>query len=157
MKRQILLLAMLLSLPAFIISCKKDKLTGIYDRFEGKYEWAYSYYTFRDCSLCPLKSHTDFASQANYTAQIEFDNTTHITFFINNEVLVKKKFKIKDQYQDGNTLFMDLKVDVNKDVLDIDDKIEVYSISEDTIYILGFPGSGYDNNFQGSNYFVRVN
>ena len=77
-----------------ITSCKKDKLEGAYDRIEGKYQWIYSDYTYRDCILCALKYHVDSAKEANYTAQIEFDNTSCVTFYIDNAELTKKKFRI---------------------------------------------------------------
>lgn len=156
MKKQLFILSILLSLPILFASCKKDKLTGVYDQFEGKYQWIYSRYSYRDCVLCTRKSHTDSASEASYTAQIEFDNTSCVTFYIDNEVLTKRKFRIKDQSDEGGSLFLDLKVDVKKSDLDIDDRLEVYTVSKDTIYLSGFPGSGYDKNFKGSNYFVRV-
>ena len=156
MKKTLITLIALLYLPLSFVSCEKDKLIGIYDQFEGKFEWTHSTYGYRDYPLGPLLSHTDSATEANYTAQIQFDNTGRVTFFINDSILTKKKFIIKDQYEDSGLLYMDLRVDVNKKVLDIDDRLEVYSKSNDTIYLSGFPGDGYDTDFQGTNYFVRI-
>lgn len=156
MKRLILILTAFLSLPALFISCEKDNLTGDYDKFEGKYEWVYSRSSYREWIFGQLRFHYDSASDASYTAQIQFDNTSHVTFYIDDAELVKKKFKIKDQYKDGNTFFMELKVDVNKNDLDINDKLEVSCSSPDTIYVAGFPGTGYDDKISGGNYFVRI-
>lgn len=153
MKRYMFLLV---SLPILFSSCEKDRITGDYDRFEGKFQWVYSSYVYRDCTLCPLKHHTDSAGEASYTAQIEFTNTGRVIFFIDNNVLIDKRFKVSDQYEENSVLYMDLWVDVNKNVLDINDRLEVFSPSVDTIYISGFPGNGYDEEFQGHNYFVRV-
>ncbi len=61
-----------------------------------------------------------------------------------------------DQREEGTSLCMDLRVDVSKNQLDIDDRLEVCSISVDTILVRGFPGLGYDNQIPEGNYFVRV-
>ncbi len=147
---------LLLTLSFCFTSCEKDLLIDEYDQFEGKYEWVYSRYTTRDCVLCKPDNHIYFADSASYTAQIEFDDASHVTFFINDSVLVKKRYAIMDQYQDANGLFLELRVDVNKNTLDINDRLEVVSVSEDTLKVRGFPGDGYDTEFNGGNYFIRI-
>ncbi len=69
---------------------------------------------------------------------------------------MNEKFRIEDQRKDGTRLCMDLHVDVSKKQLDIDDRLEVCSISEDTILVRGFPGLGYDNGVPEGNYFIRI-
>jgi hypothetical protein len=133
-------------------SCKKDKLTGDLDAFEGRYTWTHSIYKEE---WWQSFNTTVNASGKDYTAEIEFTNTGKIIFYINGEEIHKTGYSIESQDAIGD--WIHLEVDPFKEdtkELDLNDKVQ-FSISGDTLNVSTFPGNGYDASFGGGNYFLR--
>ena len=123
----------------FLLSCKKETLEGDLNVLQGQYKWIG--YQYKECALCSTK----FSSSAgeDYTAKIKFDNSGKIDFIINDESYVKQRFKIsKQDFNNGEFISLDIKVDVPKAKLDINDKLTVIMVSTDTIIVGGYPIPG---------------
>ena len=96
------------------------------------------------------------ASEFDYSANIRFDDKGKVYFIIDDEVFVNRPFKAESQDKSDGILHFDLKVDVNAKDLDIDDHLTLRHYDSDTLVVREFPGSGYDPNTPGENYFIRV-
>lgn len=133
-------------------SCKKDKLTGDLDAFEGRYTWTHSWYKQEW-----WHSYQTFlgASSKNYTAEIEITNTGKIYFYIDGERIHKTGYSIESQEEIGDWTYLTVNpFNENSKQLDLKDELHL-SISADTLGVSHFPGNGYDNSFGGGNYFLR--
>lgn len=139
-------------------SCKKDKLTGTYDRIEGEYKYVFSEYVSSQWLIFWTKSslvHFD-ANQLDYSAGIEFDNKGRVYFIIDDAVFLKRRYRIKEQSEYEGRLNMELWVDVNDKDLNINDELHITHFGEDTLVVFEYPGPGYDPNVPSYNYFVRI-
>ena len=151
-KSAVLLCVFLVSLTFF--ACKKDKLIDDLEVFKGRYTWSYTYYfeNWWDSSYKIFQ-----ASNADYKAEIEFNDQGKIIFYIDGVEIHKTGFSIENQELIGNGQIISLSVDPfheNSKNLDLNDKIG-FSISGDTLNVDDFPGESYDRDFGGSHYFIR--
>jgi len=145
-----------LFLSITLLSCKKDLLVDDLAPLEGTFEWQYSYYVENIWLILSYttEEHYRYPSDDGYSATVEFGGMNHITFYIDDEEVVQKPFRILKKESIDGKLHLELKVDVSKKDLDINDKIElIYYI--DTLQIDKFPHSGYSGHDYGKNYFVR--
>lgn len=150
--RTILSLMFILSLLFVSSSCKKDKLTGELDAFEGKYTWTHSWY--KQEWWHSNNTYLD-ATSKNYTAEIEITNTGKILFYINGEQIHKTGYSIESQETIDGWLYLTVKPSKkNSKQIDLNNELH-FSISADTLSVSKFPGSAYDNSYSGGNYFLR--
>ncbi|MCB9189980.1 MAG: hypothetical protein H6599_11955 [Flavobacteriales bacterium] len=130
---------LLLSLTFLVASCKKEKLEGDLEVLRGKYKWVG--YNARNCTLCPL--HYYDASNQSFSADIEFDNSGEISFYIDGQLYLKKRFKITKKNPNGlGGWEIEIRVDVPKSKLDINDNLSLSTVG-DTLYLDKYPLPGY--------------
>jgi len=148
------LLIHLIVISLTFYACQKDKLIDELEVFKGKYSWTHSVYK-QNWWNTGFK--TKYASNSEYTAEIEFNDEGKILFYINGEMIHKTGFSIetKELSNAGKTIY--LAVDPYKEdseALDMNDIID-FNLTADTLIVNDFPGAGYDNLFSGGNYFIR--
>ncbi|CAG5087559.1 hypothetical protein [Parvicella tangerina] len=150
MKRIFTLSILLVTL--FLCACNKNQFEDDLAPLEGSFQWEFSY----KLELVGLSYYPKYryASQEDFSADIEFGDKNKVTFFVDGEEYLRKRFKVKDAYKENNRLYIFLKVDVNENQLDINDKLELV-YWEDTLIVKGFPHAGYSGKEYGENYFVR--
>jgi hypothetical protein len=134
------------------VACKKDKLNGDLESYKGKFKWVGN--MGRPCVFCGVAFYDN--SNADFSADIEFDNLGKVVFYINDELYLKKNYRVKKQSPNGyGGKEIEIRVDVPKSKLDINDKLSL-NIIGDTLYIDKYPLPGYPG--KGSsmgNVFVR--
>lgn len=136
-------------------TCKKEDLNGPYSHLKGKYTWIGN--TVKNCTLCP--SYFNSNATADFSAEIEFDESGKVKFYIDNELYLKHKFRISNEesFIDNSNFTIELNIDVPKSKLDIDDKLKVTLFEGDTLFIDKFPYNGYKSgqNLILNNIFIR--
>jgi len=150
-------LLLLLILTVSFSSCKKDKLEGDYNVFEGKWKWVGTSYATKNCTLCQQVSHYISTSDVSYTAEIEFTDKGRVIFYINNDVVAEEKFKVlrQDKYEGE----VSMQLEVKTDKLSIDDELNTSTLATDSIYVTNFPITGYDDSkttTSSTNYYVKL-
>ena len=135
-------------------ACKKDRLTDDLDQFEGRYTWEYS--TYSEEWWSNDLTYYD-AEDADYIAEIEFNNEGRIFFYIDGEEVHSTRYKITNidrSHGDGKIgITIDPAVEDVKE-MDMNNEMDL-SIHGDTLFSDDFPGSSYDESLYGSHYFVR--
>jgi hypothetical protein len=137
-----------------LLSCQKDRLTGELDAFEGRYTWTHSRYR---PSIWSTNFTTTPASNFDYTAEVEFTDQGKIVFYIDGEAIHKTRYKILEQEDVELEGVLSLRIDPA-----IEDTKEIklnnfidFTLVEDTLTIDDFPGASYDEQAEGTHYFVR--
>ncbi len=136
-----------------LTACKKDTLEGELTAFHGRYQM--NFYTYTQCFLC-TKVYTGYASNLDYTAEIEFSPKGKIIFYIDNEELHKTAFRIvASDITDPSHLQLDIDPIV-EDVkgLDLNNQLS-FQLINDTLYTVDFPGESYDQDIHGNFRFLR--
>lgn len=153
--KKIIILTIILS--GIFSSCQKESLDAPYAQLRGKFTWVGN--TTRDCELCSAYYITN--NSGEFKAEIEFDESGKVKFYIDDEILEEKRFKIiKEEFFTNESNFsVHIKVDVSKKNLDIDDNLTLTLINSDTLRIDKYPYNGYksSNRIILSNYFLREN
>ncbi|MCB9188526.1 MAG: hypothetical protein H6600_04640 [Flavobacteriales bacterium] len=151
MKRSLILLTILLILG--VLGCRKDVFIDDLAPIEGRYDWKFNYYL--ELVGLGYEEKYRYPSQDDFEASFEFGERNRVTFIIDGEEFVKRKFKIlSKEIDEMGRLNIKIKVDVNSSDLDINDELEIIYFN-DTIIIDKFPHSGYTGTNYGQNYFVR--
>lgn len=140
-------------------ACAKDRLTGAYDEIEGEYKWVYTEYVKTEYLIFSVKYslvHHD-AQNSAYSAGVRFTDKGRIQLLIDDAEFIDRPFKVLEkEEEEGGRKSLILKVDVNRKDLDINDKLNIVHFGSDTLIVREFPGSAYDQNIVGDNYFIRV-
>ena len=146
-------LLLFFSLAFTLLSCKKEKLDGELDALKGQYRWIG--YLYSECALCSIKFAD--ATNADYKANIKFDNSGKVDFIIDDKSYLRKRFRITSKdITDTYRFSIDIKVDVSKSQLDINDMLTIIMLSKDTIIVNKYPNPGYKSERESrGNYFVR--
>lgn|GEM_PF-4061743 len=152
MKRKLFLLC----IPLLLWGCEKDLFVDELAPLEGTWGWEYSYWLEVNWLVFDYEyiHHYRYPSEDGFNAQVSFFDGNRMSFRIDDEEITERKFKVRDQYMDNGKLYLEIKVDVNKNDLDIDDKLELIYYN-DTLQINRFPHDGYTGENHGSNYFTR--
>lgn len=85
----------LLILIVSLVSCKKDKLTGDYNSFEGNFEWDRS--TTNDKNISSSNNFTITPKTTGYTVSIVLNSSGEVIFYKNGIQITKNKYTITEK------------------------------------------------------------
>ena len=134
-------------------SCSSEDLfVEDLEKLEGSYTWKYN--VCSEFLLVKYVYHTRDAATDDFTASVKFSKPDQISFYINDQEYLQHKFKVTSKEKVDDAIYIEIKVDVPKKKLDIDDKLKLV-LRSDTLTIDKFPHDGYSKDSWGTNYFLK--
>ena len=121
----------------FCVSCEKDRLEGQNQVFEGEWEWTFTYYV--DGGTSAIK--TLESDSVDFEVSLRLNDKGMIAFFEDGSLIQEKRFKIRNQQSNSGNADIQIKVNVDDDELDFNDKLRL-SIINDTLIVDDFPFNG---------------